>query len=79
MRGVADTNVIVSGILWIGAPHTILIAAEDVRVTLYSSPALLQEIEGVLKRPKFAPRLRDLQVTAEEVTAAFVRQTFPKS
>jgi len=27
----------------------------------------------VLKRPKFAPRLRDLQVTAEEVTTAYVR------
>lgn len=73
MRVVADTNVIVSGILWIGPPHTILLAAEDARVTLYTSPALLQELEGVLTRPKFAPRLRDLQVTAEDVTAAYAR------
>ena len=73
MRVVADTNVIVSGILWIGAPHTILIAAENARLTLSTSPALLQELEGVLKRPKFVPRLRDLQVTAEEVTAAYAR------
>lgn len=73
MRVVADTNVIVSGILWIGTPHTILIAAENARLTLYTSPALLQELEGVLKRPKFVPRLRDLQVTAEEVTTAYAR------
>jgi len=67
MRVVADTNVIVSAMLWIGAPHTILVAAEDARLTLCISPALLQELDGVLHRPKFAPRLHELQVGAEEL------------
>lgn len=73
MRVVADTNVLVSGILWTGAPHTILMAAEDARVIFYSSPALLRELEGVLARPKFRPRLRELQITAEDATAAYAR------
>lgn len=73
MRVVADTNVIVSAILWVGTPHTILAAAEEARLTLCVSPALLQELEGVLHRPKFAPRLRALQVSAEDLTAGYAR------
>jgi putative PIN family toxin of toxin-antitoxin system len=60
MRVVADTNVIVSAMLWIGSPHQILVASEDVRLTLCTSPSLLRELTGVLSRPKFAPRLRAL-------------------
>jgi putative PIN family toxin of toxin-antitoxin system len=67
MRVVADTNVIVSAMLWIGSPHRILVAAEDDRLTLYTSPALLRELTGVLTRPKFASRLRELQVSASGV------------
>ena len=73
MRVVADTNVIVSAMLWIGTPHTILVAAEEARLTLCSSPALLQELEGVLHRPKFALRLRELQVSAAELTTGYAR------
>lgn len=73
MRVVADTNVIVSAMLWIGSPHRILVAAEDDRLTLYTSPALLRELTGVLTRPKFASRLRELQVSASELTADYAR------
>lgn len=40
---------------------------------LSTSPALLRELEGVLRRPKFAARLRELQITAEDVTAEYAR------
>lgn len=73
MRVVADTNVIVSAMLWIGTPHLILVAAEDARLTLCTSPALLQELAGVLERPKFASRLRELQVSVAELTAGYAR------
>ena len=73
MKVVADTNVIVSAMLWIGTPHSILVAAEEARLTLCISPALLQELEGVLHRPKFAPRLRELQVGAEKLTTSYAR------
>jgi len=73
MRVVADTNVIVSALLWVGIPHSILVAAEGARITLCTSPALLEELEGVLRRPKFASRLRELQVDAGELTVRYAR------
>lgn len=73
MRVVVDTNVIVSAMLWTGSPHRILVAAEDARLTLYTSPALLRELAGVLNRPKFAARLRELQASASELTAGYAR------
>lgn len=59
--------------LWIGSPHRILVASEDARLILYTSPALLQELAGVLDRPKFASRLRDLHASAAELTAGYAR------
>lgn len=73
MRVVADTNVIVSAMLWIGSPHQILVASEDARLTLCTSPSLLRELTGVLNRPKFAPRLRALQVSVSELTTGYAR------
>ncbi|MBX3325871.1 MAG: putative toxin-antitoxin system toxin component, PIN family [Nitrospira sp.] len=73
MRVVADTNVIVSAMLWLGSPHRILVAVEGARLTLYTSPALLRELTGVLNRPKFAARLRELQVSGSELTADYAR------
>jgi len=75
MRVVADTNVIVSALLWLGIPHDILVAAEESRLTLCVSPVQLQELLGVLGRPKFSQRLRDLRVSAAELTAGYVRLT----
>ena len=75
MRVVADTNVIVSALLWLGVPHDILVAAEESHLTLCVSPVLLQELLGVLGRQKFSQRLRDLRVSAAEITAGYARLT----
>ena len=57
MRVVADTNTVVSGLLWHGNPRQVLEAARAGTLQLYTSAALLAEIEEVLQRPKFAQRL----------------------
>lgn len=62
MRAVVDTNVLVSGLLWHGVPHDLLTAARDGRLTLISSPALLDELTLVLDRPKFARLLGPIGV-----------------
>lgn len=54
MRIICDTNVIISGILFGGNSRAILSAVSRSRIDLYSSPALLEELRGVLSRPKFA-------------------------
>lgn len=58
VRLVLDTNTVVSGLLWGSPPGQLLDAAEQPRLELAGSTALLAELQGVLARPKFA-RLLD--------------------
>jgi len=53
VRVVIDTNVVVSGLLWHGAPHALIEHARAGTVTLISSPALLAELAEVIQRSKF--------------------------
>lgn len=53
MRAVIDTNVLLSALLWGGAPHAVLEHARNGTLTLISSPALLAELARVMERPKF--------------------------
>jgi uncharacterized protein len=57
VRVVADTNTVVSGLLWHGNPRRVIEAARAGTLQLFTSAALLAEIEEVLQRPKFARRL----------------------
>ena len=57
MRLVLDTNVVVAGFLWQGPPNRVVQQAFDGIIELATSPALLIELEGILQREKFAPRL----------------------
>ncbi len=57
MRVVADTNTVVSAFLWGGAPAEMLTAAREQRLTLFTSAALIAELEDVLTREKFAARI----------------------
>jgi putative PIN family toxin of toxin-antitoxin system len=65
MRVVSDTNIVVSGFLWRGLPRRILDAARDGIIELYTSPVLLEGLEDVLSREKFASRLAAAQVTVQ--------------
>jgi putative PIN family toxin of toxin-antitoxin system len=57
VRIIADTNVIVSAFLWGGIPRHLLDAVEAKQLELFTSPALIVELEDVLSRAKFARRL----------------------
>lgn len=57
MRLVLDSNTAISGLLWGGAPGRLIDAAEQRRIELASSTALLAELQGVLSRTKFAAQL----------------------
>jgi putative PIN family toxin of toxin-antitoxin system len=65
VRLVLDTNTIISGLLWQGTPGKLLDAAHNGQVTLFTSVPLLDELQGVLYREKFASQLdkRGLSVT----------------
>lgn len=53
MRLVCDTNVLISGILFGGKPREVLKLCATGKVTNFTSPDLLKEVETVLQRPKF--------------------------
>jgi putative PIN family toxin of toxin-antitoxin system len=63
VRLVADTNTVISGLLWHGAPRRLLDAARAGKVSLFTSAALLVELEDTLSRAKFAERLERAGVT----------------
>lgn len=67
MRIVADTNVVVSAFLWGGVPKQLLAAARTQSVTLYTSAALIAELEEILAREKFAERLVRVGSAVEEI------------
>ncbi|MBN1857744.1 putative toxin-antitoxin system toxin component, PIN family [Candidatus Bipolaricaulota bacterium] len=71
MRVVADTNIVVSGLLWHGLPRQILDAARDNVITIFSSISLLAELEEVLQREKFASRLALAGIEARELVLGY--------
>ncbi len=53
MRAVIDTNVLLSGLLWRGAPHALIEQVQAGTLAMVSSPALLAELAEVISRAKF--------------------------
>lgn len=77
---VADTNTVVSGLLWHGPPRQVLDAARTGTMTLSTSASLLAELADVLQRPKFAQRLARANVTPPTLVlgyAALARLVVP--
>lgn len=70
-RAVADTNIVISGLLWRGNPRRILDAARDGIVELYTSPVLLEELEDVLSRERFIRRLAAANVMVQDLIAGY--------
>ncbi len=71
MRVVADTNIVVSGLLWRGTPRRVLDVARDGIIELCTNPILLDELEEVLRREKFAKRLEAANVSVRELVDGF--------
>lgn len=71
MRVVADTNTLVSGLLWQGNPRRVLDAARAGALQMYTTAALLAELEEVLQRPKFAQRLSLAGVTSHTLVLGY--------
>jgi len=58
LRLVADTNTVVSALLWQGAPHRLFEAIEAEELFFYASRALIDELADVLARGKLARAVR---------------------
>jgi len=71
MRVVADTNTLVSGLLWQGAPRRLVDAAQARAIQFITSEPLLAELARVLTRAKFAGRMQRSGFTADALLAAY--------
>jgi putative PIN family toxin of toxin-antitoxin system len=67
MRIVADTNTIISGLLWQGAPRQVLDLAFSGKLELFTSATLLTELEDAFQREKFLQRLQLVGVEPHEL------------
>ena len=71
MNIVLDTNTVISGLFWRGAPRQILDLARSGAITLFTSPSLLAELSDVLAREKFSVRLEQADVSVEELLLGY--------
>ena len=71
MRVVADTNVVVSGLLWHGPSRELLNLARHGTVELFTSGTLLAELEEVLQREKFFKRLAAAQIQPHDLVTGY--------
>jgi uncharacterized protein len=86
VRIIADSNTLISAVLWSGVPSLMLELAERGKIELYTSRYILAEVDEVLRRPRFVRRLeiigrkpaaimRDLRAMSEEVSPADIPRT----
>jgi putative PIN family toxin of toxin-antitoxin system len=67
MRIVADTNTVVSGLLWSGPPRQLIDLCRRRVATLCTSHTLLAELAEVVGRDKFVRRLQAAELSAGEL------------
>ncbi|MBH8555907.1 putative toxin-antitoxin system toxin component, PIN family, partial [Nostocaceae cyanobacterium CENA357] len=67
MRVVLDVNVWVSGLLWRSVPGRIFDLAAANKITIYTSEAILADVEEILARKKFQSKINALNTTVKEL------------
>jgi putative PIN family toxin of toxin-antitoxin system len=72
MRLVLDTNIVLSGFFWDGSPRKLLFANPSLGVSLFSTP-LLNELEEVVSRRKFARRIAASPLSIDQLLARYKR------
>jgi putative PIN family toxin of toxin-antitoxin system len=73
VRIVADTNTVLSGLLWQGPPRQIIDQARAGAVTLHTSITLVAELAEVIGRGKFAHRILRANLSAARLVEDYRR------
>ena len=73
LKLVADTNTVVSALLWHGAPHRLFQAIETEELSFYASRAFIDELADVLARRKLAAAVRASGKTVSALVAEYQR------
>jgi putative PIN family toxin of toxin-antitoxin system len=75
MRLVLDANVVVSGLLWDGAPRRLLNAGWLEGILLFTSAPLLAELTDILSRPKFEKKIAASLLSIDELVDLYAELT----
>jgi putative PIN family toxin of toxin-antitoxin system len=73
MRIVADTNTVLSGLLWQGPPRRLMDLARQRVFTPSTSSTLLAELAEVIARDKFAQRVLAAGLSAADLVQDYTR------
>jgi putative PIN family toxin of toxin-antitoxin system len=73
MRLVLDTNVVVSGMLWRGAPRRLLELARTGDIQLFTSPELLSELEQTLGYAKLQTKVAASRQSVRDLVNLYAR------
>jgi len=71
LRAVADTNIVVSALLWRGAPHRLFGRIESAEIAFYTSRVLIAELADVLPRRKLARAVRATGKSVERLVSEY--------
>jgi uncharacterized protein len=66
-RIVLDTNVVVSGLLWGGAPNSLMVMARAGTIQLFTSPKLIAELSRILGALKFNPKFNGIGQSPDDM------------
>ena len=69
LKLVFDTNTYISGFLWEGNEAELIRHIEHKKATAFISKEILEEIDRVIRRDKFAKILMNSDITPEEILA----------
>lgn len=71
IRAVVDTNLIISGLFWRGNPAQVYDSAAKGIYVLLTTTDLIDELDRVLRYPKFAARLASIGKTANTIVTEY--------
>jgi putative PIN family toxin of toxin-antitoxin system len=73
LKAVLDTNVWVSAMIWGGLPAEVISAAENKRICIITSEAIIEEINQTLAYPRLRRVYEDAGVNRQELIEAALR------
>ena len=71
LRIVLDTNIVISGLIWRGAPHQVMLALADDKLAAYTSYAMVSELTRQLLGTKLGRELIKRDISAQQLVMSY--------
>jgi uncharacterized protein len=70
-RIVLDTDIVISGLIWRGAPHQVMLALADDRFAAYTSYSMVSELTRKLLGTKLGRELIKRDISAQQLVMSY--------